>query len=144
MPTAAAAAAEREGFEPSNEVDPRYAISSRARSTAPAPLLALSSPGRVAAAWLSDLPGASAKDGDLALQAGDDRTADDERLGGSHDAVRPLRVRRAEDLLRGEVRHVPDAVHRLEAGGHEVRGREQPDGEVGAGAAEAQRVEAPR
>src|SRR5207244_4883817 len=29
---------EREGFEPSNEVDPRYAISSRARSTAPAPL----------------------------------------------------------------------------------------------------------
>ena len=30
--------AEREGFEPSNEVDPRYAISSRARSTAPAPL----------------------------------------------------------------------------------------------------------
>jgi hypothetical protein len=33
---------EREGFEPSNEVDPRYAISSRARSTAPAPLQALS------------------------------------------------------------------------------------------------------
>ena len=33
--------AEREGFEPSNEVDPRYAISSRARSTAPAPLLAV-------------------------------------------------------------------------------------------------------
>src|SRR5438309_11529247 len=32
--------AEREGFEPSNEVDPRYAISSRARSTAPAPLRA--------------------------------------------------------------------------------------------------------
>jgi glucosyl-3-phosphoglycerate synthase len=31
-------AAEREGFEPSNEVNPRYAISSRARSTAPAPL----------------------------------------------------------------------------------------------------------
>jgi site-specific DNA recombinase len=30
--------AEREGFEPSNEVDPRYAISNRARSTAPAPL----------------------------------------------------------------------------------------------------------
>jgi site-specific DNA recombinase len=30
--------AEREGFEPSNEVNPRYAISSRARSTAPAPL----------------------------------------------------------------------------------------------------------
>ena len=29
---------EREGFEPSNEVNPRYAISSRARSTAPAPL----------------------------------------------------------------------------------------------------------
>jgi hypothetical protein len=29
---------EREGFEPSNEVDPRYAISNRARSTAPAPL----------------------------------------------------------------------------------------------------------
>ena len=29
---------EREGFEPSNEVYPRYAISSRARSTAPAPL----------------------------------------------------------------------------------------------------------
>jgi hypothetical protein len=33
--------AEREGFEPSNEVDPRYAISSRARSTAPAPLQAV-------------------------------------------------------------------------------------------------------
>jgi glucosyl-3-phosphoglycerate synthase len=33
-------ATEREGFEPSNEVDPRYAISSRARSTAPAPLRA--------------------------------------------------------------------------------------------------------
>ena len=30
--------AERGGFEPPNEVDPRYAISSRARSTAPAPL----------------------------------------------------------------------------------------------------------
>jgi site-specific DNA recombinase len=30
--------AEREGFEPSNEVDPRYAISNRARSAAPAPL----------------------------------------------------------------------------------------------------------
>ena len=30
--------AEREGFEPSNEVNPRYTISSRARSTAPAPL----------------------------------------------------------------------------------------------------------
>ena len=29
---------EREGFEPSSEVNPRYAISSRARSTAPAPL----------------------------------------------------------------------------------------------------------
>ncbi len=38
--------AEGEGFEPSNEVDPRYAISSRARSTAPAPLQA---PARVAA-----------------------------------------------------------------------------------------------
>jgi site-specific DNA recombinase len=37
--------AEREGFEPSNEVDPRYAISSRARSTAPAPLPALSCGG---------------------------------------------------------------------------------------------------
>ena len=32
--------AERGGFEPPNEVDPRYAISSRARSTAPAPLRA--------------------------------------------------------------------------------------------------------
>ncbi len=32
--------AEREGFEPSNEVNPRYAISSRARSAAPAPLQA--------------------------------------------------------------------------------------------------------
>src|SRR6185312_16808443 len=31
---------EREGFEPSDEVDPRHAISSRARSTAPAPLRA--------------------------------------------------------------------------------------------------------
>src|SRR5947209_752942 len=31
--------AERGGFEPPNEVNPRYAISSRARSTAPAPLL---------------------------------------------------------------------------------------------------------
>ena len=30
--------AEREGFEPSDEVDPRHTISSRARSTAPAPL----------------------------------------------------------------------------------------------------------
>ena len=30
--------AERGGFEPPNEVNPRYAISSRARSTAPAPL----------------------------------------------------------------------------------------------------------
>jgi hypothetical protein len=30
--------AEREGFEPSNEVNPRYAISSRAHSTALAPL----------------------------------------------------------------------------------------------------------
>ena len=33
--------AERGGFEPPNEVDPRYAISSRARSTAPAPLRVL-------------------------------------------------------------------------------------------------------
>src|SRR5207249_2484230 len=32
---------EREGFEPSSEVNPRYAISSRARSTAPAPLLVI-------------------------------------------------------------------------------------------------------
>ena len=32
-------AAEREGFEPSDEVDPRHTISSRARSAAPAPLL---------------------------------------------------------------------------------------------------------
>ncbi len=31
--------AEREGFEPSDEVDPRHTISSRARSAAPAPLL---------------------------------------------------------------------------------------------------------
>src|SRR5688572_16938611 len=30
---------EREGFEPSDEVDPRHTISSRARSAAPAPLL---------------------------------------------------------------------------------------------------------
>ncbi len=30
--------AERGGFEPPNEVNPRYAISSRARSTTPAPL----------------------------------------------------------------------------------------------------------
>ncbi len=36
--------AEREGFEPSNEVDPRYAISSRARSTAPAPLQQAAAP----------------------------------------------------------------------------------------------------
>src|SRR5512133_3887939 len=36
----AAAATERGGFEPPNEVNPRYAISSRARSTAPAPLQA--------------------------------------------------------------------------------------------------------
>jgi putative flavoprotein involved in K+ transport len=34
----AARAAEREGFEPSDEVDPRHTISSRARSAAPAPL----------------------------------------------------------------------------------------------------------
>jgi response regulator of citrate/malate metabolism len=34
-----ARAAEREGFEPSDEVDPRHTISSRARSAAPAPLL---------------------------------------------------------------------------------------------------------
>jgi hypothetical protein len=33
--------AERGGFEPPNEVDPRYAISSRARSTTPAPLRAV-------------------------------------------------------------------------------------------------------
>src|SRR4051794_26047014 len=33
-------ATEREGFEPSDEVDPRHAISSRARSTTPAPLRA--------------------------------------------------------------------------------------------------------
>ena len=38
--------AERGGFEPPNEVDPRYAISSRARSTAPAPLR-----GGVSLAW---------------------------------------------------------------------------------------------
>src|SRR5215203_3245156 len=31
-------AAEGEGFEPSNEVNPRYTISNRARSTTPAPL----------------------------------------------------------------------------------------------------------
>jgi len=31
---------EREGFEPSDEVDPRHTISSRARSAAPAPLQA--------------------------------------------------------------------------------------------------------
>jgi site-specific DNA recombinase len=37
--------AEREGFEPSNEVNPRYAISSRARSTAPAPLHMMSMQG---------------------------------------------------------------------------------------------------
>src|SRR3954470_10817670 len=36
----AAGPTEREGFEPSDEVDPRHAISSRARSTAPAPLRA--------------------------------------------------------------------------------------------------------
>src|SRR5947199_9731557 len=37
-------AAERGGFEPPNEVNPRYAISSRARSTAPAPLRAPAKP----------------------------------------------------------------------------------------------------
>jgi hypothetical protein len=47
---------EREGFEPSNEVDPRYAISSRARSTAPAPLQA---PGSVAAQVACQSPRAS-------------------------------------------------------------------------------------
>ena len=36
---------ERGGFEPPNEVNPRYAISSRARSTAPAPLRAVRSAG---------------------------------------------------------------------------------------------------
>src|SRR4051794_20090845 len=40
------AAAEREGFEPSDEVDPRHTISSRARSAAPAPLPASGSEGR--------------------------------------------------------------------------------------------------
>jgi hypothetical protein len=49
--------AEREGFEPSNEVDPRYAISSRARSTAPAPLQA---PGSVTAQVARQSPWASA------------------------------------------------------------------------------------
>ena len=37
-PALTARTAERGGFEPPNEVNPRYAISSRARSTAPAPL----------------------------------------------------------------------------------------------------------
>ena len=38
-PDPGAALTEREGFEPSDEVDPRHTISSRARSAAPAPLL---------------------------------------------------------------------------------------------------------
>ena len=52
------------------------------------------------------------------------------------------RVRRREDLLGRDVRHVDDPVDRLEARRHEAARRQQPDDEVGAGALEVQRVEA--
>src|SRR5215203_2850260 len=258
--------AEREGFEPSDEVNPRHTISNRARSAAPAPLLetarrvtrqesgeestsALGVAGFFAG--LLDLPGAAVQQGNAiavprdardlqlvgadhevdvdlalvdvglaragqerealperdvargvlveqrvvedgaeladaalavderdlaeasgALVAGDDRAhhvlrrvGDDadgpaaleahaqvahdravdqhERLGGGHVPVRPVRIRGGEDLLRGQVGHVLDAVDRLEAGRLPLRAREQPDREVGARPLVVEGVEAP-
>src|SRR6202012_3350690 len=67
--------AERGGFEPPNEVNPRYAISSRARSTAPAPLRSASSQDCASALSVpgSDLPGAAAQQRHLVARTGDAR-----------------------------------------------------------------------
>ncbi|MBK5250394.1 MAG: FAD-binding oxidoreductase, partial [Actinomycetales bacterium] len=52
--------------------------------------------------------------GELHLQAGDDRPAEEQRLGRRDVALGPLGVRRGEHLLGREVGHVDDAVDRLE------------------------------
>ena len=92
------ASTEREGFEPSDEVDPRHTISSRARSAAPAPLL---EERRVSLAGSgSDLPLALDEDRDAVALGGD---AGDRHLGRSdHEVDVDLALVRAVAVVAGD------------------------------------------
>ena len=72
----------------------------------------------------------------------DDRSRELERHGRRHVAVDALGIGGPEHLLGREVGRVPPAVDRLEVAGGPVGGREEPDGEVGARAVQAESVEA--
>ena len=76
-------------------------------------------------------------------QAADDRAvAEHERLRRGDVPVGARGIGGREDLLGRQVRQVPDPVDGLEVGGPEERRRQQPDGQVGAGPLEVDRVEA--
>ena len=86
---------------------------------------------------LDDLAVAEAK-----LQVADDRPRQAEGPRRPDDAVRPPPVRAREDLLGGEVRHVPEPPLGLGLGRLPERAGQEPDGEVRPIAVEADRVEA--
>src|SRR5215208_3441039 len=111
-------AAEREGFEPSDEVDPRHTISNRARSAAPAPLRA---PVRLAPL---DLPLAPYEHRD-ALAGG--RDAGDRHVGrADHEVDVDLALVRALALVRDQEREA--LAEREVAGGVLVEQRVVEDG----------------
>ena len=77
------------------------------------------------------------------LEALDERAdpGHDERVRRADDALGPAPVGRREDLLGRDVREVLDPALRLERRAHPARAGEQPDDEIGARPAEADRVE---
>ena len=93
---------------------------------------------RVGAGVRVDLHRAAARELDADVL--DDRARELERHGRGDVTVDPLGIRCAEDLLGRDVRRVPSAVDRLEVARRPVRRREQPDGQVGSGPVEPERV----
>ena len=93
---------------------------------------------RVCAGVRVDLHRAPARE--LHADVLDDRARELERHGRGDVTVDALGIRRAEDFLGRDVRGVPSAVDRLEVARRPVRRREQPDGQIGSGPVEPERV----
>jgi hypothetical protein len=87
-----------------------------------------------------DLDDPSVLEGEL--EPANDPAAKRERLARADRPLGAARVGRREDLLGRQVRDVIDAAGGAEAGAAPVRGREEPDREIRAGAAVAKRVRA--
>jgi hypothetical protein len=75
------------------------------------------------------------------LEVADDVARERQRLGRADGSLGAAAVGCREDLLRRHVDHVPAAVHGLLERGAPGRARRQADGQIGAGAAEANAVE---